>query len=104
MVQRVAESVYRTTQPFRYGMFLVTNGREPEALPIFEKLAKTGDKEDRLWSYNRWGTSVSARDGLEAGIRVLRQAIADDPDAIGAYDNLANFLATMGRSEASRQL
>jgi hypothetical protein len=103
MVQRTAESVYRITQPFRYGMFLVTNGRGPEALPIFEKLAKTGDKEDRLWSYNRWGTSIADRDGLDAGIRVLRQAIADDPDAIGAYDNLANILAYKGRSEDSLQ-
>ena len=103
MIQQLAESVYRITQPFRYGMFLVTNGRGAEALPVFEMLVKTGDKEDQLWAYNRWGASVSARDGIDAGIRVLRKAIAEDPDSIGAYDNLASFLLTKGRIEEALQ-
>jgi tetratricopeptide (TPR) repeat protein len=85
-------------------MFLVTNGRGPEALPIFEKLATTGDKEDRLWAYNRWATSISNRDGLDAAIRMYKRGLEMDPDAIGIYDNYGGALGTKGRDEAALQI
>jgi tetratricopeptide (TPR) repeat protein len=104
LVQQLAEQVYRLTQPFRYGMFLTGNGRADEALPVFEKLAKTGDKEDRLWAYNRWVGAVSNRDGVDAAIRLYRQGLAIDPDAIGMYDNFGGALGTKGRTEEQLQV
>ena len=80
-------------------MFLTGTGRSAEALPVFEKLAKTGDKEDRLWAYNRWAGAVGNRDGLDTAIRLYRQGLAADPDAIGMYDNFGGALETKGRSE-----
>ena len=32
LVQRLAESVYRLTQPYRYGVYLATNDRKTEAV------------------------------------------------------------------------
>jgi tetratricopeptide (TPR) repeat protein len=104
MVKQLAESIYRLTQPYRYGMFLVTNGRGPEALPIFKALATTGNKEDRLWAYNRWATSIGNRDGLDAAIGMFKQGLAIDPEAIGIYDNFGGALTTKGRQEEALQI
>ena len=101
LVTRLAEQVYHATQPFRYGMYLSQAGRSAEALEVFQDLALHGDREDRLWAYNRWGTSVGGRDGVDAGLRVFDQAIASEPDAIGAYDNRGLFLANKGLAEQS---
>lgn len=99
LVTRLAEQVYHATQPFRYGMYLAQAGRGPEALAVFQELALNGDKEDRLWAFNRWAVSVGGRDGVDAGLRLLDQAIASDPDAIGAYDNRSNYLGSKGWAE-----
>ena len=100
LVQKLAESIYRITQPFRYGMYLVGLNRENEALPIFEHLAKTGNKEERLWSYQRWAQAVADRDGPDAGVAAFREALADNPDSIATMETLANlYVASRGDPE-----
>ena len=42
LVQRLAESVYGMTQPYRYGVYLATHDRWAEALPILKTIAKSG--------------------------------------------------------------
>jgi tetratricopeptide (TPR) repeat protein len=101
---KLAEQAYRVTQPFRYGMYLLGKNRGAEALPIFETLAKTGDKEDRLWAYNRWVSGISNRDGVDVGIRLYRRGLAMDPDSIGMYDNFAGALSVKGRQEEMLQV
>ena len=100
LVGQLAERVYRTTQPFRYGMYLATQtDRGAESLAVFQDLALHGDPVDRLWAYNRWAVAVGRRDGVDAGLRLLDQAIAADPDAIGAYDNRGVYMLDRGWSE-----
>ncbi len=103
LVQQLAEQVYRITQPFRYGMFLVTHQREAEALPVFEALSKGSDKDDRLWAYPRWAMTAAGLHGDDAAFPLTRQAIAAEPDAIGAYDSLVNYFGSKGRSEEGLQ-
>jgi tetratricopeptide (TPR) repeat protein len=86
LMDRLAEQIYASTQPFRFGMYLTGKGRTDEALVIFRRLALTGGREDSVWAYPRWGVAVANRDGADAGLRILRQAIKIDPDSIGAYD------------------
>src|ERR1700761_4499950 len=45
LLQKLAESVYRITQPYRYGIYLGRNGKSEEAIAIFRQLATTGSVE-----------------------------------------------------------
>jgi tetratricopeptide (TPR) repeat protein len=100
LVGELAERVYRATQPFRYGMYLAAQpGRGAESLAVFQDLAMHGDPVDRLWAYNRWAAAVGGRDGVDAGLHLLDQAIAIDPESIGAYDNRGSYERDKGWPE-----
>ena len=101
LVVKLAEQVYRSTQPFRYGMYLLGKSRRVEALPIMRELALHGDHDDSMWAYNRYATTASGFEGVQAGLKLLDQAIALEPDAIGAYDNRGGYLGNLGRWEQS---
>ncbi|HET7084786.1 MAG TPA: hypothetical protein VFI23_08455 [Rhizomicrobium sp.] len=103
LVVKLAEQVYRVTQPFRYGMYLTGANRLAEALPVFEALAKSNDKEDRMWGYARWALTVDLLQGADAAYPLERQALAEDPGNIGVYDSLANYYGSKGRSEDGLQ-
>ncbi|HET7084791.1 MAG TPA: hypothetical protein VFI23_08480 [Rhizomicrobium sp.] len=104
LVQKLAEQVYRLTQPFRYGMYLSEHGRNEESLPLFAQLVRSGDKEDQLWAYNRWGAETMDLVNIDAGIRLLRQSIASNPDSIGSYDTLWGGLTEKSNPEEALQV
>jgi tetratricopeptide (TPR) repeat protein len=103
---KLAESIYRITQPYRYATFLLRHEKRPkEALPIFKDLALNGSPEDRRWSYNMWGQAVEVSEGnSEAGLRMYLQAHAADPDATTVHVNLASALSGFGRYEEALQI
>ena len=101
LVVQLAEQVYRTTQPFRYTMYLIGQNRGDEAMPILRELSLHGDHDDSMWAYNRWAAAMGNREGLDAGIRMLDQAIAQEPESVGAYDNRGNFMLSRGLWEKS---
>ncbi len=65
LADRVAASVYRSTQPYRYAIYLITADLGPDFLPtpendreareILEQLTHTGTFEDRVWAYDGLG-------------------------------------------------
>jgi len=105
LVGRAAESIYRMTQPYRYAIYLMRHeGRYADALPIFRNLALNGSSDDRLWSYNMWALAAQVQAGdTELGLRMYRQALDADPEAIGVYSNLASVLFNLGLWEDAVQ-
>ena len=104
MVGKLAEAIYRLTQPYRYAAYLLRHEhKSAEALPIFRRLALNGNPDDRLWSYNMWGVAIGDLEGRAAALEMYRRAIAADPDSIGTYDNFAGSLGAIGRNEEELQ-
>ena len=99
LTDKLAEQIYGATQPFRYAAYLSDKGRREEALAIFRRLALTGDHEDSVWAYGRWGSTTAYLYGWSAGMPILRKAVAVEPANIGAYDQLAIGHGTKGQSE-----
>jgi tetratricopeptide (TPR) repeat protein len=100
---RLAESIYRVTQPYRYAAFLLRHeSRAADALPIFKRLALSGSPDDRLWSYNMWAVATPFS-SAEARLAIYQRAVAAEPDAVGAYDNLAASFENLGRSKEALQ-
>jgi tetratricopeptide (TPR) repeat protein len=99
LTQQLAESLYRLTQPFRYAMYLTTHGRADEAALIFQELSKSDNREDRIWGLNRWAVSLASQEGVDAGLRVLEEAVTAEPDNIGAWTNLVGTQMNKSRPE-----
>jgi len=52
---KVAEAVYRTSQPYRFAQFLSGQNRNAEAFSVIADLATNGPQNERGWAYIEWG-------------------------------------------------
>ncbi len=85
---------------FRSGALAYTLGRTDDAIARFRRADETGPK-------TRFGRLASARTLLTMNLdedaeRVLREAVAVDPDNAAAHDLLGNLLADWGRFDEAR--
>src|SRR6185437_9802927 len=99
LVGRSAESVYRITQPYRYGIYLLRHENRPaDAAPIFRELALHGSPDDKLWSYNMWAQAAEISQGdNDLGLRMYQQALAEG--STQPYINLLIDYTAFGRLE-----
>jgi len=84
LVRQLSESVYRATQPFRYGMYLASHDRLAEAVSINRTVAETGSKLDRLWSSQILGQFSGEQDGIDSELDLEQRAVAFAPNNIVA--------------------
>jgi hypothetical protein len=73
LTSRLAEGVYRLTQPYRYAIYLMRHENRPaDAALIFQELALHGSPEERRWSYNMWANAAEvATHDYDLGLRGL---------------------------------
>ena len=106
LTAKLAEAVYRLTQPYRYAIYLMRHENRPaDAAPIFRQLALNGSSEERRWSYNMWAnaTEVATHD-YDLGLRMYRKAHQADPDATQPISTLIQDLSRFGRIEEAAQI
>jgi tetratricopeptide (TPR) repeat protein len=100
LIEKAAEAVYRSTQPYRYAIYLNQHDRPTEAKAVFELLSKEGPALERAWAFVGLGFLAANAGDLQASIRLNRQAIVVKPDIVLAYDNLAFDEADLRHEEA----
>ena len=91
LVLSLAELVFKRAEPYRYGIYLVSHGRVDEAIAVFSNVAATGPTTERTWAYVGWSNAVAARDGLDARLRLVQQAVAIDPNFTPALSNVSGI-------------
>jgi tetratricopeptide (TPR) repeat protein len=96
LIDDSARSIYRSTQPYRYALYLRTapgfrfNPKyRPEADAILEELVHSGAVEDRAWSYDGIGMGKTFGGDIYGGAAMIRRAIATRP-TLDAYTDLPN--------------
>ena len=100
LVQWAAEAVYRQTQPYRYGVFLIVQGRRTEAQALFEQNAASGPVLERAWAngiglpniYGPAGNSLKAYEAAETAVRLK-------PDFAFGWNTLAGRAPAHGKFE-----
>jgi tetratricopeptide (TPR) repeat protein len=103
MVQAAAEDVYRTSQPYRYAVWL---GRslDPASVAkseqLMRRLAIGNDPTDRIWARNGLASSLQNPDP-PASIAAATDAIRLDPHFSLAYVNRSGAEGQLGHDEAS---
>ena len=102
LIQQAAEAVYRSTQPYRFAVYLDSHNRVAEARMIYDQLLVTGSRDDRAWAYIGLDNQLLVKGDYAGGTADLLRAIAIDPQLYLAYENLANNESTLQHDE--RQL
>ena len=101
LVQKAAEHVFETTQPYRYGNYLDRNydpvglkDRVARASAIYRKLIAGDDPVERAWAWNGPGTIEFNFNGNEReAVADYLKAIASTPDfTIGYFAIAARYL------------
>ena len=90
LIKKAAESVYRTTQPYRYAIYLVENGRLAEARPILDAIVQSGSNEERAWAYIGLNAVDQASDDYVRAHADMAKAAAADPDNMVAWNDVAS--------------
>jgi len=99
LLQKLAEQVYRTSQPYRFAIWLQTHDRSEEAVEVLKTLAASGPAGERAWAYNGWGIIVLQRDGERASLPLMQRGHALDPDNYLLIANLGAAELRQGRVE-----
>jgi tetratricopeptide (TPR) repeat protein len=105
MIQRIAEQIVGQTQPYRYGVYLLRQGRTPEAIVVLKSLATTGPAQEHVWGFLGWSialqqsnASIITADGVD------RQALSVQAENYQALSNLSIDEEFLGREEEALRL
>jgi tetratricopeptide (TPR) repeat protein len=99
LMDHAAESVYRQTQPFRYGVHLLNYNRFAEADKVLSDLALNGPDSERPWAYANWMYTALAKGDFATAIARARAGAALDPGNALAQGNAAAAEAAAGHDE-----
>jgi len=100
-LEKLAENVYRMTQPFRYGVWLRDHGRVEESIAVYKGLAARGPNGERASFYFGWGLGALEYRSEHAGLALLRHSHALDPDDFYVVTNIAGSEYRLGRVQDS---
>lgn len=99
LLTQAAESLYGSTQPYRYGIYLSRAGREAESLEVLEALAATGSFTDRKWALAGWSLTLQGTGDFERAIETCSASIALDPKFGLALANCGGVYSILGQAE-----
>ena len=104
MIQAAAESVYATTQPYRYGIYLLRNGDAQSvrrARDVFQRLTRAPDEMERMWAYNGLAFLLASEGESRGAIRAADAGQAIAPNFPLVRVNRAVALRLLGHDEAT---
>jgi tetratricopeptide (TPR) repeat protein len=103
LLQKLAEQVYRTTQPYRYAIWLQIQSRNEESVAVLKPLAASGPPGERGWAYVGLGGNAIQRQSERAGLALYQRGLAFDPNNFLLAVDIATAETALGREEdASR--
>ncbi|MGN6516016.1 MAG: tetratricopeptide repeat protein [Rhizomicrobium sp.] len=103
LLQKVAEGVYRQTQPYRYAVYLESTNREKEAEAAYLRLIQNGSQQDKAWAYIGLSTIYQGRNEYPKSLAVLHTALSVQPDFVMSYVNIAGENGNLQHDEAAYQ-
>jgi hypothetical protein len=99
LVDKTAERIYRSTQPYRYAAWLTNNGRLAESNAVLQSVVDGGNAHERAWAYNGMAHNTIILGEVAKADEFARKAIASDPHVFLPQFNLADGEADQGWDE-----
>lgn len=100
LLLKSAESIFRATQPYRYGVY-VSRDRSVADEEVLLELAEHESPVERKWAFNGLSVNRRASGQLHEAVRMADRALAIDPKMPTALSNKALALSALGREEAA---
>jgi tetratricopeptide (TPR) repeat protein len=104
LVGQAAEALYGETQPYRYAVYLASQGRKDEAVAAYQRLAQSSDLDERAWAYTGWATLLIQDGRYRDAKRLDEAAIRLNPRLHPAYLTLALSLSPLSHKETGLAL
>jgi tetratricopeptide (TPR) repeat protein len=99
LIDKAAQSIYRSTQPYRYSAWLGAQGRDAESTAELQKIVVTGNSLERAWAYNGLAHNTIITGDVADASAFARKAIASDPSILLPYANLIGGEIALGHDE-----
>jgi tetratricopeptide (TPR) repeat protein len=100
LIRKAVENVYRSTQPYRYAVWLQGQNRYDDAQAIFETLTHAKSATERAWAYVGLANQHPERGDVWSARGNLYRAVAEDPDQVLAWQDLSGNESTLQHDEA----
>jgi tetratricopeptide (TPR) repeat protein len=101
LVQRLAESLFGVTEPYRYGVWLREHNRNAEGIAVFVALRDHGTPSERPWGWLGWSNALEDSDGVYGRLSAMQEMYRRWPDQYLAGQNVALVLDKLSRPEAA---
>jgi tetratricopeptide (TPR) repeat protein len=103
LIQQSAEAIYQQTQPYRYAVYLASEGKTNEALKAYTSLAEdsAAAPKDRAWAYLGWATLLRQRGDARGALAKAAEAISLDKWIEPARFVQTGIYGELGRLEDS---
>ncbi|HVZ27712.1 MAG TPA: hypothetical protein VG798_03570 [Rhizomicrobium sp.] len=79
LVQKMAEAIYASTQPYRYALHFYNGAQYDAALSSLNALAANGSVEDRFWAYSGLTSLYATENNWDGVEKAARNALALRP-------------------------
>ena len=99
LIEKAAERIYHSTQPYRYAAWLSAQGRARDSDAVLQTIVDTGDARERAWAYNGMAHNAIVTGDVAGADEFARKAIASDPDIFLPQSNLAGGEQSLGHDE-----
>ena len=102
LIQKVAENIYRDTQPYRYAVYLRNHGQVDDSIAILRTLVTPNMPAlDRAFAYNAWGQTILDREGPSQSLVLMKRSVESYPADFISYYTIAFVELSKGQSEVA---
>lgn len=101
VMKDAAEYIVRTAEPYIFAAYLLSKGRDQEAIEQIRFCLSHAPPEDDAWAYNLWGVYYFEKGNFEDAAERFRRALEVDKRLGVAHFNLAQSLEAAGSLDAA---
>ena len=99
LIDKAAQSIYRSTQPYRYAAWAEGQGRVAESTAVLQEIVAKGSPLERAWAYNGLAHNTIDTGDVADASAFTRKAIASDPTILLPQSNLVGGETYLGHDE-----
>jgi tetratricopeptide (TPR) repeat protein len=101
LLQQAAEAVYASTQPYRYGVYLIGQGKTEEAITYFERSRRSATPTEQVWLNGGLALLLADEGKLSEAADTAHAAVAANPDMAWAWIRVALVEGGLGHAEVA---
>jgi tetratricopeptide (TPR) repeat protein len=101
LLQEASEAVYARTQPYRYGVQLLSAGRNAEAMTVLEESTRVGSQIDRAWAHAGLFNVLASRGLIHEALESAQASVALKPDFAWGWFKVSAGHSALGHAEAT---